>query len=712
MTNSFENKKKMKSFQKGVSAFLAAGMLITCIFLIYFHYDTLNFQLEYAQLCNDNNLNNIEQLHNDIPILLSQISSNKDLISYSLGKEPITSSTKKNITDALSIFCFEKEISNMLIINPHRNEIYLYSGANFAINSLEEFLTNNPQFTAAKQKNKEIGTFCMPVSYLFPDQELPCEYISFFYNDYRGLTFVINVTPSYFENYLSNQYLEYPIPYTLILQNEEGDILFSGGDCVAENDFQEISEHITADDVTLSFPYYISSTGSKNYIITSVVSVTDILSYTLKTSTFILIILALLATTFVLIFFLFEYKKKVIELKHLSSIRSLENDKKSLSLGLAINKLLNNELLALREKDLINHLLLTNDDVSFRAMLVTLDHYRNDSSYNTSSLFDAIQNIIHEIFADNQISSYFASINNSMFGILLHGSDSDLSKEKIRFCIDQYTDMIHKYHQISMSTIISTPYKSNPELNIMSLYDALNYRFMCKRGCILFTDDLTPSRKDLEIPKELHDKILSSILSNDEKMYNQYLDEFFSILKEGDYVTAKNLCIQLLLNMDESLMGAINNLPSYNIMTELINAVYLEDMIRIFKEAFSFSTDKFSQEDYYRKVINEVIESEYANPQFSSSQIADTFGITTAYFGQKFKQIYQTNFSNFLMEYRLEHARHLLLNSNNTNAQLAEECGFNSETYFISSFKKHYGKTPKNYKAAHQRNILGSENES
>ena len=65
---------------------------------------------------------------------------------------------------------------------------------------------------------------------------------------------------------------------------------------------------------------------------------------------------------------------------------------------------------------------------------------------------------------------------------------------------------------------------------------------------------------------------------------------------------------------------------------------------------------------------------------------------------KKFKQHFNMPFNRYLLEHRLNYAIKLLNETNYTNAKIAKLCGFNSETYFVTIFRKNIGISPKEYK--------------
>ena len=56
-----------------------------------------------------------------------------------------------------------------------------------------------------------------------------------------------------------------------------------------------------------------------------------------------------------------------------------------------------------------------------------------------------------------------------------------------------------------------------------------------------------------------------------------------------------------------------------------------------------------------------------------------------------------TSFSEILREMRMESARKMILENTHSVSMVAQKCGYNSTSYFISAFKDYYGMTPLHY---------------
>ncbi len=85
------------------------------------------------------------------------------------------------------------------------------------------------------------------------------------------------------------------------------------------------------------------------------------------------------------------------------------------------------------------------------------------------------------------------------------------------------------------------------------------------------------------------------------------------------------------------------------------------------------------------------------------SNMANELGYTESYLLRKFKKEYGTSAVDVLQSLRLKEAELLIRTTEMYLEEIAEVCGFFSETYFSTCFRKQYGLSPKEYR---KRNIL------
>ncbi len=91
------------------------------------------------------------------------------------------------------------------------------------------------------------------------------------------------------------------------------------------------------------------------------------------------------------------------------------------------------------------------------------------------------------------------------------------------------------------------------------------------------------------------------------------------------------------------------------------------------------------------------IREHYSEP-ITLKALAEAAGLSEKYFGEYFRNITGKTPILFLNEYRTERAAELLKRREKSITEISMECGFNDLSYFIKTFRKHYGCTPNGYR--------------
>lgn len=92
----------------------------------------------------------------------------------------------------------------------------------------------------------------------------------------------------------------------------------------------------------------------------------------------------------------------------------------------------------------------------------------------------------------------------------------------------------------------------------------------------------------------------------------------------------------------------------------------------------------------------EFMESSYSR-QVSLSEIADSVHMSPKYFCRFFQEMTHRTPVDYLNYYRIERACYQLLTTDQSITEVAYNSGFNDLSYFIKTFKKYKGTTPKQY---------------
>ena len=99
--------------------------------------------------------------------------------------------------------------------------------------------------------------------------------------------------------------------------------------------------------------------------------------------------------------------------------------------------------------------------------------------------------------------------------------------------------------------------------------------------------------------------------------------------------------------------------------------------------------------------LTAIIEANLDRADLSVEDVARSLGISRVQLYRKVKAVLGTNPTDFVQSIRLTKARQLLLDDALTIAEVAYQLGFNSPSYFSTSFKGRYQISPSEYRALH-----------
>ncbi|MDC3416069.1 response regulator [Aquibacillus salsiterrae] len=103
---------------------------------------------------------------------------------------------------------------------------------------------------------------------------------------------------------------------------------------------------------------------------------------------------------------------------------------------------------------------------------------------------------------------------------------------------------------------------------------------------------------------------------------------------------------------------------------------------------------------FVHKSIKEAIsfvEENYAM-ELSLKEVANYVHLNPSYFSALFKEQTNLTFSEYLTRFRLQEAKRLLITTNKTVNEIAEDVGYKTTKYFIRLFKEYEQATPSSYR--------------
>ena len=154
-------------------------------------------------------------------------------------------------------------------------------------------------------------------------------------------------------------------------------------------------------------------------------------------------------------------------------------------------------------------------------------------------------------------------------------------------------------------------------------------------------------------------------------------------------------------NIHKIINSLFDAMSSKNYGYELVIQGTLYQFLGEIFEKNYFSVDPSQTPRDLKRIVQlkqalEFIESSYAS-QVSLQEISDSVNMSPKYFCRFFQEMTHRTPFDYLNYYRIERACYQLLTTSQTITEVAYSCGFNDLSYFIKTFKKYKGITPKKY---------------
>lgn len=184
--------------------------------------------------------------------------------------------------------------------------------------------------------------------------------------------------------------------------------------------------------------------------------------------------------------------------------------------------------------------------------------------------------------------------------------------------------------------------------------------------------------------------LFSSIRDNDSKPGHDLID---SVIKEVPRNTGEYLCdlFEIIYERLESHSKIKPGVFRAEIAEEEAEALK-ERAHNMFDELFEMFN---GTDDELTQVVKKYIDQHFCE-DISLQSVSDAVALSPVYLSRFFKKNIGENFSDYILELRMEKAARMLL-ENKLVAEVSEKCGFNNSGYFARVFKNYYNCTPKEY---------------
>lgn len=183
-------------------------------------------------------------------------------------------------------------------------------------------------------------------------------------------------------------------------------------------------------------------------------------------------------------------------------------------------------------------------------------------------------------------------------------------------------------------------------------------------------------------------------------------------MSAGDkqYLSASGIPIDEPIEVgdDYVVSGILRCMKAQSMRQNSANDEFMELSLRTIFIALNGSEEGVHEKDVphlnkLRKLRDEI----YSSPAeiWEADILAEKMGISRSYFHRIYLAAFGVTCRQDAIESRLQYAAELLRDNSLTLSEIAEKCGYESDSYFMRQFKQHKGCTPTEYR----KKILESE---
>ena len=238
--------------------------------------------------------------------------------------------------------------------------------------------------------------------------------------------------------------------------------------------------------------------------------------------------------------------------------------------------------------------------------------------------------------------------------------------------------------------------------------EALQHAYVCHTPAPVFAESLSfPDLHAQAYDPEMDAELSRAIRRMDAPAAEEIIRGFVTRISDFSH----NQFVRNLLHLSVSLYNLENSLQievdeiSRGLEVSTVTHWDAEDALAFFTRRAHLDIAQLSDMKRQRSgdsdlvaQVNEMIEDNLYNPDFSINQIADELSFSINYLRSLYKTAAGESLSGRITRRRLETACDLLDHTDETIDSITERLGFSTRNYFFTFFKKHMGMTPTQYR--------------
>lgn len=212
--------------------------------------------------------------------------------------------------------------------------------------------------------------------------------------------------------------------------------------------------------------------------------------------------------------------------------------------------------------------------------------------------------------------------------------------------------------------------------------------------------------------KSIESNLINTVMSGNEKqsliIYKKLINKHGNVQASGcklrsfkSYLICINCILYNMCQKDKTSVDEIFEKRNHFIV-EIDKKCYFESLYELGREIVLFYA-RLNKDNYSittHPVVNQALNFIHNNldKDLTLEQVAREVHISKSYLCSLFPIHLNSSFSFYMIKVKVEYGKKLLAETHKSLLDIAFECGFNSQSYFCSTFKKTVGMTPLQYK--------------
>ncbi len=349
----------------------------------------------------------------------------------------------------------------------------------------------------------------------------------------------------------------------------------------------------------------------------------------------------------------------------------------------------------------------------YTAICIELDNMRGHTEQDANLFHYAVINIAKEIVSRHS-EGLVVQMHSGHIAVLINHDAEELSltdlKAKSFSISEEIRNVSESLLHITVTIGIGHSYEGleHARSSYREALEALEYQLVEGSGRVLFIGQIKPGPSSFSYPYEIEQQIVTHLkLANLPAIHN-LLDDFAQALRTElfNHEHVRQSFTQLIAASLRALFEMDPNsthLHAYNLYQRLNELNTSHKIVKWLKtDVYPPMVDHISIRTVQRKhmTIQKVLDHihQHYDTDLSLPLLAGLVSMPVSQFSHMFKTEAGMTFSEYLIAFRMEKARHLLETTDAKISDIAEKLRYNNSQNFIRVFKKINGITPGEYR--------------